>query len=218
MSSCRATNAKRKTTRSVHTLVCSAFYGSSPFAGAQVRHLDGNPLNNEPSNLAWGTQAENWSDRRAQGRGCEGEKHHAAKLSNEEREHVRWAVERGLCSQRSAARALAMSAASIAELMGANELRESMVSDPGHRIPRITLEITDVRVERLQDISEDDARAEGVACESERAWDGCGEDPYASAVSRGYHAAFKHLWESIHGPGSWARNDWVWAYTFRRIA
>jgi hypothetical protein len=95
----------RKVTRSVHSLVCEGFYGPAPFRAAQVRHLDGNPENNEPSNLAWGTQEENWTDRRAHGRGCEGEKHHASKLTDAER----------LCSQRHAARTLGMSQSSIAK-------------------------------------------------------------------------------------------------------
>jgi hypothetical protein len=73
---------------------------------------------------------------------------------------------------------------------------------------RITLEITDVRVQRLQEISEEDAKDEGVAETIHSAgWDY--ERPWAC----GYRA----LWESINGPGSWALNPWVWALTFRRV-
>lgn len=50
----------RKTVR-LHTLMLEAFHGERP-AGAICRHLDGNPNNNHPSNLAWGTQAENIAD------------------------------------------------------------------------------------------------------------------------------------------------------------
>lgn len=72
---------------------------------------------------------------------------------------------------------------------------------------RINLEITSVRVERLQDISPDDCIAEG-------AW------PIAHReLGRGHEAvaAYQSLWESINGPGSWAANPWVWVLEFRRI-
>lgn len=70
---------------------------------------------------------------------------------------------------------------------------------------RITREITDVRVERLQQISEDDARAEGV-----------GEGPQEGMVT-GPVVAFADLWGSIHGPDAWLKNPWVWVVEFRRI-
>lgn len=52
----------------VHRIVCATFHGAPPFAGAQVRHLDGNLANNHADNLAWGTCAENHADRRGHGR------------------------------------------------------------------------------------------------------------------------------------------------------
>jgi hypothetical protein len=75
---------------------------------------------------------------------------------------------------------------------------------------RIRLEITSVRVERLQDISYADAYDEGVV-------------EWASAVMRDGNkfssapAAYKALWESINGPGSWALNPWVWVISFKRL-
>lgn len=80
---------------------------------------------------------------------------------------------------------------------------------------RITLEVTEVRVQRLKDISEEDARAEGV----ER---GCppscgpvvGCDPGAK---HGHRDSFCSLWGSINGPASWATNPWIWAITFKRV-
>lgn len=71
-----------------------------------------------------------------------------------------------------------------------------------HIMPRS--EITDVRVERLNSISADDAGKEG-----------CGfgvNDETGGPVAR-----FWKLWESINGPGSWDSNPWVWAITFRRL-
>ena len=75
---------------------------------------------------------------------------------------------------------------------------------------RITLEVTNVRVERLQDISEADALAEGVKVHP----DHHGKPPSSiySPVQ-----AYRDLWESINGPDSWAANPWVWAIEFRRL-
>lgn len=88
---------------------------------------------------------------------------------------------------------------------------------------RILLEIVSVRVERLQDISEDDATAEGLSVINED-----DANLYYSALARenqwpdGWHfeepvGAYRELWESINGPGSWAANPWVWVVEFRRI-
>jgi hypothetical protein len=103
----------KKVTKTVHRLVCMAFHGMPPQPSLQARHLDGNPANNRPENLAWGSQYENWEDRKAHGRGCEGEKHPASKLTDKEREHIQWALEKGLCSIRHAAKMLGMSQRAI---------------------------------------------------------------------------------------------------------
>lgn len=105
-----------KVTKNVHRLICEAFNGPPARATLQTRHLDGNPANNIPTNLAWGTQAENWQDREAHGRGTKGEKHHMAKLTDEQRATIRNAVAMGLCSQRHAARVLGMSQAAISAI------------------------------------------------------------------------------------------------------
>lgn len=107
----------KKVTKSVHRMVCMAFHGQPSSQTLQVRHLDGNRSNNVPANLAWGTQVENWSDREAHGRGNSGEKHPFAKLTDFEREALKWALARGLCSQRNAARMLGMSQASVWEIV-----------------------------------------------------------------------------------------------------
>jgi len=84
---------------------------------------------------------------------------------------------------------------------------------------RITLEITNVRVERLNDISEENAKAEGI-----RRLD----------VADGYHNyrlkenenrigfyyakdSFESLWRSINGKGSWEANPWVWVIEFKVV-
>lgn len=74
---------------------------------------------------------------------------------------------------------------------------------------RILLEITAVRVERLQDISHGQAMAEGVlSCESALDPDGNGYSPYE---------LFSALWVSINGHDSWHANPWVWVVEFKRV-
>lgn len=81
---------------------------------------------------------------------------------------------------------------------------------------RITLEITDVRVERLNAISEEDARAEGII-------DGgclnCGEPEPCGCVNPQPDAtdAFAYLWQSIYGRENWDANPWVWVIEFKRV-
>lgn len=82
---------------------------------------------------------------------------------------------------------------------------------------RITLEITGVRVERLQDISDADAVAEGCTKNHNGYYLGgphavSGRKQMATAQS-----AYRDLWESINGAGSWDANPWVWAVDFKRI-
>ncbi len=73
---------------------------------------------------------------------------------------------------------------------------------------RITLEVTDVRVERLQDISEDDCDAEGV----DRSHGG-GEWGEESLIED-----FMSLWNSINGPDAWEADPWVWVVGFERLS
>ncbi len=79
-------------------------------------------------------------------------------------------------------------------------------------LSRITLEVTGVRVERLQDISEADAQAEGCALECMTP---TGGDSGSAIHGPGGYMA---LWESINGPGSWDANPRVWVVEFRRAA
>ena len=85
------------------------------------------------------------------------------------------------------------------------------------RASRITLEITSVRVERLQDISIEDAKAEGAWGPDEsivtRVAEHFGIDEFGANPRK----AFQMLWESINGPGSWDQNPWVWVIEFKRI-
>ncbi|QGT82963.1 hypothetical protein [Pseudomonas coronafaciens] len=77
---------------------------------------------------------------------------------------------------------------------------------------RILLEITDVRVERLQEISRSDIRAEGLECPPELA-----SDDVSPNYRDWYPAAWRELWESINGADSWNSNPWVWVVEFKRV-
>lgn len=67
---------------------------------------------------------------------------------------------------------------------------------------RIKLKITNIRVERLQDISERDAEAEGVI---------------RIELYKTFVWEYETLWEIINGKGSWDKNPWVWVVEFKRI-
>ncbi|MED5026609.1 hypothetical protein [Pseudomonas aeruginosa] len=81
------------------------------------------------------------------------------------------------------------------------------------RDSRILLEITSVRVERLQDISEKQALAEGVELEGE----GVCFAGAPGTASDTPEESFKLLWELINGAGSWKANPWVWVVEFKRV-
>ncbi len=97
------------------------------------------------------------------------------------------------------------------------------------RLCRIMLEIVSVRVERLNEISEEDAISEGI--ERWRSplpdslthdyimWRGYlanGKRPATDAYNRATHS-YRSLWESINGPASWDTNPWVWVVEFKRV-
>jgi hypothetical protein len=76
---------------------------------------------------------------------------------------------------------------------------------------RITLELTSLRVERVQDISEEDAKAEGCVLTP-------GIHYVGEAGLAPHRYEFAVLWNRIHGDaGAWSRSDWVWVLGFKRI-
>lgn len=96
---------------------------------------------------------------------------------------------------------------------------------------RILLEITYVRVERLNAISEDDAQSEGVHTE---VWDQTvvarnyaaideffqfwtEDTPHYVEMNQLYRSSFRSLWESIYGAENWQANPWVWVIEFKRV-
>lgn len=87
---------------------------------------------------------------------------------------------------------------------------------------RIFLEITDIKVERLQDISEEDAMREGVYGST---YIGCGYADYlksseplnATQTVFSAYDSFQSLWQKINGPESWEANLFVWVISFKKI-
>ncbi|HCN4302961.1 TPA: hypothetical protein N6T98_003851 [Escherichia coli] len=72
---------------------------------------------------------------------------------------------------------------------------------------RILLEITDVRVERLRDMSEADAKAEGATPATYK----------ITPPEAVYRVGFGDIWRSIYGQDNWLSNPWVWVIEFKRI-
>lgn len=79
---------------------------------------------------------------------------------------------------------------------------------------RILLEITDVRVERLNAISQEDAQAEGMELTG---WRPTYSDPDSGGEVLTPYDNFAQLWESIYGEESWKANPWVWVIEFKRV-
>lgn len=80
---------------------------------------------------------------------------------------------------------------------------------------RITLEITSIRVERLQEIKEEDAIAEGVAIDRGHCYEVAGHPVWVHNTAR---TCFETLWDSINGKKyPWESNLWVWVIEFKRL-
>lgn len=114
---------------------------------------------------------------------------------------------------------------------GAKRHKEMLVSE-GYRnklfvradlMPHV-IEITDIKVERLQEISDEDCLKEGITTITEgkrEPGNGYGWDPHCAAYDRATfftpRAAFATLIDRLNGRGTWERNEWQFAYTFKLI-
>jgi len=192
--------------RTVHGLVCRAYYGD-PSEGMVVRHLNGDSQNNAPENLDWGTYSQNWADRKAHGNGV-GCDHHNAKITMADAEAMRasgktaWAL----------SKEYPLSPKSIANILSG----KTWILKPEQPAPnmprwasRLTLEVTEVRVERVEEITPGDCLEEGLEpCYPDAAHG----DPIGFAAD-GLVANYLDLYESIYG----TREGWAWAISFRVI-
>jgi len=189
----------------------------------QTRHLDGNTQNNHPSNLDWGTQEDNWADRKFHGRKM-GEEHHSSKLTKAQVIIIR----QSLLSQRQLAHIYGVSQPTIQAVLS-GKFWQDVKSQPPRNYPqwqgwksplfmprwasRITLEITGVRVKRVQEINTDDCKAEGIsgytfarAC--------CSDNPPDPRWK------FIELWDSLNAKRGygWEVNPFVWCISFKLVS
>lgn len=205
---------------SVHRLVASAFYG--PCDGAVVRHMDGDRQNNVPENLDWGSYEDNWGDRLSMKRGCH-EGHHNAKLTRNEVAEIKASSERPT----DLAARFGVDRKTIYWIRKGRTWAEK--EQPPRNTPpftlwksplfmprwasRLTLEVTDVRVQRVQEISEEDAVAEGLPPYE---YGTCPYVPTSGEKTAATHR-FRELWDSLNAKRGygWDENPWVVAVTFR---
>lgn len=82
--------------RKVHRIVCEAFHGCKANRLHQIRHLDGNKLNNSAENLSWGTAKENAHDRDMHGRTASGSRNGMSVLSDDEVIAIRIMYNKGM--------------------------------------------------------------------------------------------------------------------------
>lgn len=98
---------------------------------------------------------------------------------------------------------------------------ETLVWRPSIHMPRwasrITLEVTGVRVERLQEISIEDCKSEGAWGPDKSIVGKVAKHFGIDILAANPYLAYRMLWESINGPGSWEANPWVWVVEFRRL-
>ncbi len=80
-------DGKKQNSRKAHLYVADAFLPPAPFEGAVVRHWDGNPNNNDASNLVWGSQLENHQDRERHRRTARGER--LSKLTEDDAREIK---------------------------------------------------------------------------------------------------------------------------------
>jgi hypothetical protein len=104
--------AGRRRSVAVHSLVARAFHGE-PEPMQVARHLDGDPSNNQPTNLRWGSYAENEADKRRHGRTAMGERHGQAKLTDEAVRILRIAIPAGLWDTENAAKVFGVDPSTI---------------------------------------------------------------------------------------------------------
>ena len=84
---------------------------------------------------------------------------------------------------------------------------------------RITLEITDIRIEQVQEITEHEAIKEGVLDHRFNGYESISEEEIRELLNGSPKVAFRCLWDSLYekkGLG-WNANPWVWVLTFRRV-
>jgi hypothetical protein len=217
-----------KKTHLIHRLIAETFYSNHHRNHDQVRHMDSNRINNLPSNLDWGSQSDNWTDRQYLKNGI-GHKHHASKLSEQDVSDIKQST----VPQSILAEKYNVSKHAIHAIKNGKTYKDYPTPSRNYKefklwrspifMPReacrIRLKITDIGVERLQDISEGDAIAEGIKAftKDEKLFKYGIEGWEWSTMPRSAIEAYQRLWESINGRDSWNLNLWVWKISFVKL-
>ena len=88
-------------------------------------------------------------------------------------------------------------------------------------VSRLTLEITEIRIERLQEISNEDAECEGVKADLTvgefPGWQSTAPAGMRRVIDTNFYGPYRDLWEKINGPRSWEENPFVWVVTFKPL-
>lgn len=201
----------------VNRLVAEAFYGPAPVRMSVCRHMDGRKRNNRPENLDWGTDAQNTADANAGGT-WSGSANGAAKLTASDIDCIRASTE----PQADLAARYEVTQPTISKIKSGLRWRGEHPAAPPPNLSRwasrLTLRLADVRVERLHDISEADAIAEGVFPAAVYGGKAASWLPAEEDRSRFYdtaHDAYMALWAKINGQASVDANPWVWVLDFK---
>lgn len=104
----------------------------------------------------------------------------------------------------------------LGDLIGVKKKWTPSIHMP-RRASRITLEVTGVRMERLQDISIEDCKSEGAWGPDESIVGKVAKHFGIDILAANPYLAYRMIWESINGPGSWEANPWVWVVEFKRL-
>lgn len=218
----------------VNRLVCEAFYGACPPEFSVCRHLNGLRRDNRPANLDWGTPMQNTADANANGAWSGTSNVHAVLSEIAVRE-----IRQSLLPQKELASLWGVGQPTISKIRSGKRWRKTHPSAPPPNFlrwaSRDTMEVISARPERLHAITRTEAVNEGAqvivsatGCPPGKVSPQLPISPrvdshplWSARRSRTeddwYTGYFALMWEETNGPGSWAKNPWVWRVAFRRI-
>lgn len=210
----------------VHRYSYQLHHGQIP-NGLHVLHKCDLPWCVNPSHLYVGDNNQNIADKVARGRVARlpGQANGQAKLSQADIAEIRRLhLEEGVF-QKDLAAQFGVGQPQVSRIVSGKRWAEREAADRcSPLLGSRTLEVTDVRVERVQEISGRDCFAEGIIGVKFRPDDGwplctgytIGPDDGRASLSAEPQTPYARLWDQINGPGAWERNDWVWVVSFRR--
>lgn len=121
----------KRFTRKLHRLVCAAFHGSPSVLHKEAAHLDGNRDNARASNLRWVSKVENRSHRKAHGTECSGERHGAAKLTDEAVREIR-SIPKGAADLKALGKRLGVSWQTVSSIRSGKGWRHVRLNHQAH--------------------------------------------------------------------------------------